>query len=88
MSEGSNMPPAASDEVSFGRRLTEIAAERADDIDLIIVARDGTETGISWGELESRANQIARALESRGVRQDDIVTLAAVTGIQADSALR
>ena len=76
------MPPATADEVSFGRRLTEIAAERPDDIDLILAARDGTETGISWGELESRANQIARALESRGVRQDDIVTLALPTCIE------
>ncbi len=63
-------------EVSYGRRLTEIAAERPDDVDLVIVDRDGNERGITWRELEARANQIARALQAIGVRKDDIVALA------------
>jgi bile acid-coenzyme A ligase len=63
-------------EVSYGRRLTEIASERPDDVDLVLVARDGTETPVTWGSLESRANQIARALRDRTVGKDDIVGLA------------
>ncbi len=48
-----------SGEVSYGRRLTEIAAERPDDVDLIVVDRDGNERAVTWRELETRANQIA-----------------------------
>lgn len=66
-------------ETSYGKRLTEIAAERPDDVDLIMVARDGTERGTSWRELEKRANQIARALEARGAVQGEIVALAMPT---------
>jgi bile acid-coenzyme A ligase len=63
-------------DVSYGRRLTEIAAERPDDADLTIVSRDGTETAVTWRELETRANQIARALQQRGVAEESIVALA------------
>jgi bile acid-coenzyme A ligase len=63
-------------EVSYGRRLTEIAAERGADVDLFIVGRDGREQGVPWRELEARANQIARAFEARGVTQDSIVAIA------------
>lgn len=63
-------------EVSYGRRLTEIAAERPDDVDLIVVDRDGHERGVPWRELETRANQIARALQVHGVSKDDVVALA------------
>ena len=61
---------------SYRKRLTEIACERADEVDLIMVARDGAERGVSWRELEERANQIARELEVRGVVQGGIVALA------------
>ncbi len=63
-------------EVSYGWRLTEIAAERPDDVDLIVVDRDGNERGVTWSELETRANQISRALQAHGVGKDDVVGLA------------
>ena len=66
-------------ETSYGKRLTEIASDRPDDVDLIMVSRDGTERGASWRELEKRANQIARALEARGAVQGEIVALAMPT---------
>jgi bile acid-coenzyme A ligase len=65
--------------VSFARRLTEFAQTRPDDIDLVIIGRHGSERGATWGELESRANQIARALEDRGVTQDSVVAIALPT---------
>jgi len=64
------------DEVSYGRCLTEIAAERPDDVDLIVVDRDGNEREVTWRELEIRANQIARALSALGVGPSDVVALA------------
>ena len=63
-------------EVSYGRRLTEIAAERPDDVDLIVVDRDGNEREVTWRELEARANQIARALAAHGVGEGGVVGLA------------
>ncbi len=66
-------------EISYGRRLTEIARERPDDIDLVIAHLDRTETGVTWKTLESRANQIARAFQARGVGKDDVVGLALPT---------
>jgi bile acid-coenzyme A ligase len=74
------LPPM--EEVSYGRRLTEIAAERPDDIDLILVDRDGTERGATWRELETRANQIARELQSHGVDAGDLVALALPTCLE------
>jgi bile acid-coenzyme A ligase len=71
-----SMVVAKDDEVSYGRRLTQIAAERPDDVDLVFVERSGTEVPLSWLELETRANQIARGLQSAGVGKDDIVALA------------
>ena len=62
--------------VSYGRRLTEIAGERPDDVDLIVVDRGGNEREVTWRELETRANQIARALEQHGVAKHDLVALA------------
>ena len=70
------MTDPVSREVSYGRRLTDLAAERPDDADLVLVARDGAERPVTFRELELRANQIARLLESRGVRIDDVVALA------------
>ncbi len=63
-------------EISYGRRLTEIAAERPDDVDLVIVDRDGNERDVTWRELEARANQVGRALQAHGVGKDDVVALA------------
>jgi len=61
------------EETSYGRRLTELAAERPDEVRVTFVAPDGSETPLRLGELESRANQIARLLIAKGVGKDDIV---------------
>ena len=66
-------------EVSYGRRLTEIATARPAEASLVIVATDGTETAVTWHALESRANQIARRLEALGVEKDSVVCLALPT---------
>ena len=63
-------------EVSYGLRCTQIAGVRPDDVDLVIVDLQGAERPIPWRELEARANQIARALQSYGVGKDDVVALA------------
>ena len=64
-------------EVSYGRRLVEIAAERPDDADLLLVDREGTEVPVTWRELEVRSNQIAQVLDDLGVAPDSVVALGA-----------
>lgn len=65
----------ATREVSYAAHLTAVASERGDDIDLYLVSRDGTEVGLSWSTLESRANQIARRLR-RQVQPGEVVAIA------------
>lgn len=65
---------------SFGRQLT-LLAERAPDATAIVhVAPDGTDTIVTWGELERRSNQAAHLLASHGVGDDadrrDLVAVA------------
>lgn len=67
---------------SYGRRLTEIATDRPDDVDLIIAQHDHTERHVTWRELESRANQIGRALADQGVKKDSVVCLALPTCVE------
>jgi bile acid-coenzyme A ligase len=51
--------------VSFGLRLSQLAAERPADVAVIFAASDGSEQVLTYGELDRRANQVARALAAR-----------------------
>jgi bile acid-coenzyme A ligase len=64
-------------EVSYGQRLTEIAAERESAIAVHEVRVDGSRRSTSWGELEGRANAAAAALRMHGCGPDTFVALAA-----------
>jgi bile acid-coenzyme A ligase len=61
---------------SYGRFLTERAAEAPEVTALIHVDPDGVERDVSWGELESRANQVARLLTDAGVVEGSLVAVA------------
>ena len=65
---------------SFGRQITNLAARDPDGLAFVHVATDGTDTDVSWSELERRSNQVARLLASRGVGADpdrsDLVAVA------------
>jgi bile acid-coenzyme A ligase len=67
------------DVVSYGKRLHDVAALRPNDADLVMVASDGSERPVCWGELESRANQIGRLLDECGVTASSCVALALPT---------
>jgi bile acid-coenzyme A ligase len=60
---------------SYGRRLTSLAETSGDSLAVTFAAEDGTESEITWRELESRANRAARLLESRGVSEGDVVVV-------------
>jgi bile acid-coenzyme A ligase len=61
--------------VSFGRRLSDLAAADPDRAAVVFVGRDGSEQPITVGHLDRRSNQVARALEAGGVGQDHIVAV-------------
>ena len=65
---------------SYGGQLTLLAERMPDAVAIMHVAPDGTDTAITWSELERRSNQVARYLASRGVGADparsDLVAVA------------
>ncbi|MBW1883531.1 MAG: AMP-binding protein [Deltaproteobacteria bacterium] len=58
--------------VSFGRRISDLAAERPKDIALVFVPRSGggQERSFSWADVERRSLQIAGLMRQQGVGQD------------------
>jgi bile acid-coenzyme A ligase len=62
--------------VSIGQNLAETAARKPG-----AVAVTFEDQSLTWSELHKRSNRIARALERRGVRQGDFVTIALPNGI-------
>ena len=68
--------PGTAGSVSYGRRLTMLAEQHHDDVAVVFAAEDGSETPLSWIELEQRANQVAHYFEGRGLGQGDIIVVA------------
>ncbi len=64
------------DRISLGARLTELAAEHPDK-----PAVTDEKRTVTWRELDRRTNRIARALESVGVKQGDLVTIGLPNGV-------
>lgn len=67
----SDTPPETPPIISFGARLSELAAEKPD----APAITDATHT-VTWGELDRRANAIARGLAKVGVKVGDVVSIA------------
>ena len=61
--------------VPFGIRLHELARERRDDLAIVSVAADGTESAVTFGELDIRATQWGRALTHSGAHAGSLVAL-------------
>jgi bile acid-coenzyme A ligase len=64
------------DGIPFGTKLQQLAEERRDDTAVTNVALDGTACSLTFGELDSRANQWGRALAVDGARAGSLVALA------------
>jgi len=54
-------------EVSFGRRLTDLAATLADRTAITLARQDGSEDALYWADLERWSNRVARMLAAHGV---------------------
>lgn len=61
--------------VSYAQRIADLAAERGERTALIFVAADGSERSLTWAELDSRANQMARVLAGHGVGQTTLLAI-------------
>jgi len=62
--------------VSYGRNLTDRAARDPARLAFVHVDQAGGEQRVSWGELERRANQVARLLAAEGVGAGSLVAVA------------
>jgi bile acid-coenzyme A ligase len=62
--------------VSYGRRLTDLATQAPTRPVLICIDPDGAERIITRLDLERRSNQLARAMNQRGVGQGSLVAVA------------
>jgi bile acid-coenzyme A ligase len=54
--------------VSYGARIRQLASEMPNRAPLRFVGADGTETTMTWAELDRRSGQLARAFADRGVK--------------------
>ncbi len=63
------MPDAVEESAvpTFGERLAKIAEARPSDAALIFAPRSGDDTVVTWRQLATRTNQLARLLAERGV---------------------
>ncbi|WP_335949338.1 AMP-binding protein [Salipiger bermudensis] len=62
--------------ISYGARLRHLAAERGSAEAVRFLPAKGEEQSLSWQALDVLTDRFARALEARGVGQDDVVAFA------------
>ncbi len=62
-------------EVSFGQRLTDLAAQFGDRIAITLAKQDGTEDTLSWADLERWSNRAARLFAANGVDAETMVCI-------------
>jgi bile acid-coenzyme A ligase len=64
------------DVISHGRRLTELAEARGDEVAVVFAASDGAESSLTWHQLEARANQVGHLLRQQGIGEGDLAIVA------------
>lgn len=67
-------PPPA-DGVPYGTQIRLVAEAHPDETALVFAAEDGSERTLTWGEIDRRSTQVARALADRGIGLGDIVAV-------------
>src|SRR5262245_51222712 len=63
-------------DVSWGRRITDLAEEHPDAVALVFAPIDGDDEPVTWRELDERSSQVARLLADRGARLGTLVAVA------------
>src|SRR3984893_864233 len=62
--------------IPFGTKIAELAEQRCDDTAVTNVGLDGAAHSLTFGELDARANQWGRALDTNGAGTGSLVALA------------
>ncbi|CUU54525.1 bile acid-coenzyme A ligase [Parafrankia irregularis] len=63
------------DDVSYARRIRQLAEEHPDEPALRHIALDGSEPVLTWSDLDRRSSQLAGALAGRGLGGGDLLGL-------------
>jgi len=61
--------------VTAGRKLTQHAEQRGEAVAAVFAALDGAVQELTWAQLESAANRLARHLQGHGVDEDSFVAI-------------
>ncbi|HEX5504364.1 MAG TPA: AMP-binding protein [Thermomicrobiales bacterium] len=69
------MPKRPSQPISYGRRLSTLAARHPDRPAIVFVPDEGEERTISWRELDRTSNRVARLLARSGVAARSLVVI-------------
>src|SRR5262249_4771657 len=67
---------------TYGRRLTELAAERGDRTAIIFAQESGSERHVSWRELDLSSTRVAHRLADLGVQQGATVVVALPNSVE------
>lgn len=78
------VPPADAGHPSIARWFESTVDEN---LDAIAIVADGPDLSVSYGELDRRANGVARLLLDRGVRERDVVGLCLERGVDLAAAM-
>lgn len=65
--------------VGYGQRVEEFARSRPEETALVVVAPDGSESSLSWRELDGRANRMARLLARHSVGPGTLLAISLPT---------
>src|SRR3954452_15329746 len=69
------MREGASEAISYGRRLSSLAAEHPDRPAIIFVPNEGEELLVSWAALDRASNRAARLLAARGLGERSLLAV-------------
>jgi bile acid-coenzyme A ligase len=72
----------AAEPVSFGRRITQLAEQRADGTAIVFAPQEGSERFVTWQELDVASNRAARAMEAAGVGRSSLVLIGLPNSIE------
>ena len=70
------------DQVSFGRRVSDVARDQPDKVAVVTVASDGEESACTWRELDQRSNAVARRLAAHGAGPQTMVAVCLGNGVE------
>src|SRR5690554_5697966 len=61
--------------ITYAQRVADFAATRGESTALVFIAPDRSEVSLNWSELDSRANQMARALSRHGIGSESLLAV-------------